>query len=576
MTGFAIVNERISDPARLQIQPFREIPATMEGAAVDPEGFDSELTLRLLLEITEEQSLAGLVRRLMVRAFEHPPIARAYIWLIDKGDLCAVCARRSECSDQARCLHMIGGARRLGDSGVGPGGVEHLNPAHRPERIPLGVGVTGQVAVSGRQIVLNELDRDPGPLASLDWLSREDIRGFQGVPIMYKGETLGVITLFVRTNVPEQAKAWVHLFGHQLGGAIVNARAFDEIRRLKGQLELQNAYLQEEVVEAKAFGDLVGESPALRHIVNQVDLVAPTEASVLILGESGTGKELVAREIHQRSRRKDKALVRVNCASIPKDLFESEFFGHARGAFTGALKDRAGRFETAEGGTLFLDEIGEVPPDLQGKLLRVLQEKRYERVGEDRTRLADVRIVGATNRDLKKEVSLGRFREDLYYRLNVFPIQVPPLRERLEDIPLLAKHFIELSAKDLRCPPPRLTRAAVTKLQNYHWPGNIRELRNVIERAVILSRGKEVEFDLPTTETRPPQRAALLVASDGDPEILTEAELNRRELQNMLAVLDKTHWKIKGRDGAAELLGVKPTTLLTRLKRMGIKRPGSV
>ena len=351
-------------------------------------------------------------------------------------------------------------------------------------------------------------------------------------------------------------------------------RAFEEIEGLKSQLELHNSYLQEEVVEAKAFGELVGQSQALRHIVSQIDLVAPTEASVLILGESGTGKELVAREIHQRSRRKDKPLVRVNCASIPKDLFESEFFGHARGAFTGAVKDRAGRFEAAEGGTLFLDEIGEVPLDLQSKLLRVLQEKRYERVGEDRTRIADVRIIGATNRDLKKEVAAGRFREDLYYRLNVFPIQVPPLREHMEDIPLLAKHFIELSVKELRCPKPRLTRAGIAKLQSYDWPGNIRELRNVIERAVIISRGGALDFDLPAAEAAPvPARRAAREAGDTEPEFLTEAELQRRERENLLIILEKANWKIKGADGAAELLGVNSATLLSRMKKMGLRRP---
>jgi DNA-binding NtrC family response regulator len=351
-------------------------------------------------------------------------------------------------------------------------------------------------------------------------------------------------------------------------------RAFEEIQRLKAQLEMQNAYLQEEVVEAKAFGDLVGQSPALRHIVSQIDLVAPTDASVLILGDTGTGKELVAREIHNRSRRKDKPLVRVNCASIPKELYESEFFGHARGAFTGAIKDRAGRFETAEGGTIFLDEIGEVPLELQSKLLRVLQEKRYERVGEDRTRLADVRIIGATNRDLKKEVAAGRFREDLYYRLNVFPIHVMPLKERLEDIPLLAKHFIELSVKDLRCPKPRLTRAGIAKLQSYDWPGNIRELRNVIERAVIISRGGVLDFDLPVTNSSPVlPRLTPGEAVNTETEILTEPEMQRRERENLLAALMKTNWKIRGADGAAELLGLKPTTLVTRMQKMGLKRP---
>jgi len=354
-------------------------------------------------------------------------------------------------------------------------------------------------------------------------------------------------------------------------------RAFEEIEVLKSQLEMQNAYLEEEVVQAKAFGGLVGQSRALHNIVKQIDLVAPTEASALILGESGTGKELVAREIHHRSRRKDKPLVRVNCASIPKDLFESEFFGHTRGAFTGAVKDRAGRFEAAEGGTIFLDEIGEVPLDLQSKLLRVLQEKCYERVGEDRTRQADVRVIAATNHDLEQAVAAGRFREDLYYRLNVFPIQVPPLRERMEDVPLLAKQFIESSIKELGCPKPRLTRAAIAKLQNYHWPGNIRELRNVIERAIILSRGGALDFDLPVASS--PAAAPRFTPQEADatePGILTEPEMQRRERDNLLAALRKTNWKIKGADGAAELLGVKPTTLKARIKKMGLKRPASL
>ena len=244
---------------------------------------------------------------------------------------------------------------------------------------------------------------------------------------------------------------------------------------------MHNDYLQEAVVEAKAFGDLVGQSSGLRNVVSQIDVVAPTEASVLILGETGTGKELVAHEIHQRSARKEGPLVRVNCASIPRELFESEFFGHVKGSFTGAVKDRAGRFETAEGGTIFLDEVGEIPLDIQNKLLRVLQEKRYERVGGDVTRRADVRIVAATNRDLKKAVAAGRFREDLYYRLNVFPIQVPPLRERMDDIPLLAKHFVELSARELKCAKPRLTRAAV---------GNAPELRLAGQCAGVAQRDR--------------------------------------------------------------------------------------
>ena len=325
---------------------------------------------------------------------------------------------------------------------------------------------------------------------------------------------------------------------------------------------------------------MVGQSSGLRNVVSQIDVVAPTEASVLILGETGTGKELVAHEIHRRSARKDAPLVRVNCASIPRELFESEFFGHVRGSFTGAVKDRAGRFETAERGTIFLDEVGEIPLDIQNKLLRVLQEKRYERVGDDRTRRADVRIVAATNRDLKKAAAAGKFREDLYYRLNVFPIQVPPLRDRTDDIPLLAKHFVELSAKEMKCAKPRLTRAAVTQLQSYDWPGNVRELRNVVERAVILARGGALEFDLPIAgQSAPPARpnpqTDSPAGSVAQPKFLTEVELERFERDNLVAALEAANWKISGPESASELLGVKPTTLLSRMTKWGLKRPES-
>src|ERR1700730_17430413 len=275
---------------------------------------------------------------------------------------------------------------------------------------------------------------------------------------------------------------------------------------------------------AKNQSEIIGQSTAWRQIIRQIEMVAPTDASVLILGETGTGKELIARELHRRSRRKDKPLVRVNCACIPKELYESEFFGHARGAFTSAVKDRVGRFEAAAGGTLFLDEIGEIPLEQQSKLLRVLQEKCYERVGEDRTRHTDVRIVAATNRDLKKEVAAGRFREDLYYRLNVFPIEVAPLRERKDDIPLLAEHFVDLAVKELGCQRPRLARAGIDSLQGYDWPGNIRELRNVIERATIFARGGALEFDLPITGIDPIR----VESSDRygvEQEFLTHAEM---------------------------------------------------
>src|ERR1041385_2323224 len=333
-------------------------------------------------------------------------------------------------------------------------------------------------------------------------------------------------------------------------------------------LEFENEYLQEEI--RGNYRDIIGESPALKKILAQIEMVAPTNASVLILGESGTGKELVARGIHERSPRKDAPLVRVNCASVPRELFESEFFWHTRGAFTGAVKDRVGRFELAHGGTLFLDEIGEVPLELQSKLLRVLQEGQFEKVGEDRTRTVDVRIIAATNRDLETEVKAGRFRQDLYYRLSVFPIEVPPLRDRAEDIPALAHHFLQQSARKLGAAAPRLTPAQLKELQTYDWPGNVRELQNVIERAVIRARNGRLDLDL-----RPAVRAAGRAPrqSDSGPRLAPTSfhDLKQQERAFILEALARTRGKIYGPDGAAALLGLKPTTLSSKVHRMGLK-----
>jgi len=345
--------------------------------------------------------------------------------------------------------------------------------------------------------------------------------------------------------------------------------AYEEIAQLKGQLELENTYLQEEVKEAKDFGDVIGESTALRKLLHQVETVARTDASVLVLGETGTGKELVAREIHKHSRRGDRPLIRVNCASIPRDLYESEFFGHIRGSFTGALRDRAGRFEAAHGGTLFLDEVGEIPLELQSKFLRVLQEGQYERVGEERTRTVNVRIIAATNRNLQAEAGAGRFRQDLYYRLNVFPVEVAPLRKRKEDIPLLAAHFLQKAARKFGVRPARLTQTHLVQLQAYDWPGNVRELQNRIERALILAQNGVMYFDLPTvdisainTPAPPP-----VETRGGNVEVLSDIEFRQRERDNVLAALNKTGWKIHGPGGTAELLGLKPTTLISRIKK---------
>ena len=341
-------------------------------------------------------------------------------------------------------------------------------------------------------------------------------------------------------------------------------RALAEVRRLRARLQAENTYLREELGAREGFGEILGESPAMQSLKEAIRSVAPTDANVLVTGESGTGKELVARAIHALSGRSEKALIKVNCASIPRDLFESEFFGHVKGAFTGAIRDRLGRFRLADGGTLFLDEVGEIPLEMQGKLLRVLQEGQFERVGSEKTHAVDVRVLAATNRSPKAEIDAGRFRQDLYYRLNVFPIEVAPLRDRREDIPLLAAHFLARAREQLNLPERRLTQANAVDLQGYDWPGNVRELRNVVERAAIVSRSAVLRFDLPSApHLRGPVDA-------GSP--VPYPELRRRERDNVLAALEATDWKIYGPGGAAELLQVKPTTLASRIRRMGIER----
>jgi transcriptional regulator with GAF, ATPase, and Fis domain len=302
-------------------------------------------------------------------------------------------------------------------------------------------------------------------------------------------------------------------------------------------------------------------------------MVGPTDANVLIYGESGTGKEVIAREIHDHSSRASKPMVKVNCSAIPRDLFESEFFGHARGAFTGAVQSRIGYFQAADGGTLFLDEVGEIPVYLQSKLLRVLQEGEYRRVGEDAVRKVNVRIISATNRDLHAAIRAGEFREDLYYRLQVFPLEVPPLRERKTDIAPLCEHFLKLYSHKLNRPAVRLTKAQVDALAIYDWPGNIRELQNIIERIVITSQPDLVILELQRSQ-RPPREAVEGAGGSSAFKLLSEAQLLDLDRENMREALRQANWKIYGPRGAAELLSIKPTTLISRLKKLGLyKQP---
>lgn len=339
-------------------------------------------------------------------------------------------------------------------------------------------------------------------------------------------------------------------------------------------LTSETKYLREEIKALGNFEEIIGQSEPMRGVLADVAQVAHTDATVLILGDTGTGKELVARAIHAASRRRDKALITVNCAAIPAPLIESEFFGHEKGAFTGAIQRRDGRFALAAGGTIFLDEVGELPLDLQAKLLRVLQEGEFEPVGSSKTRKVDVHVVAATNRDLGQAVRDGAFREDLYYRLNVFPITLPPLRDRGDDIVLLASTFAKRFAQRMGRTVEPLSQECVRRLRGYHWPGNVRELQNVIERAVITSRGGRLNLDRALPETgkgAAPAPAALTeVAIE---QIHTIKELEKLERDNMVRALEATGWKVAGEKGAARLLGMNPSTFASRMKALGIKRP---
>ena len=437
-----------------------------------------------------------------------------------------------------------------------------------PPIIPLGTEWPRQRTRAGwvfehrRPLVTADID-ETSPFLEEPPLRKEGLRSLVSVPMTVKGKFLG--TLNVGSREPGRyGEAEVSLLGEiaeQVALAIENLLAYEQIAALKARLEQENLYLQEAVRAEAAFGDIVGASPAILDVLASVRHVADTDSTVLVLGETGTGKELVVRAIHDLSRRKDTLLVKVNCAALPAGVIESELFGHEKGAFTGALTRKVGRFELANRGTLFLDEVGDLPLDLQAKLLRVLQEGEFERVGGTQTLKVDVRMIAATNRDLERAVREERFRADLYYRLNVFPIVIPPLRKRLEDVPRLARHFAMLYESKMGKRVGQPGADVLDRLVTYSWPGNVRELQNVIERAVILSpRGRfELGEFVPAPAAAGPGQSA--------------QRLEEIERRHIVAVLDGTGWRVSGERGAAKILGLKRTTLEARMKKLGIQRP---
>jgi transcriptional regulator with GAF, ATPase, and Fis domain len=517
---------------------------------------DLELFQSIMLGIAQAKRMDALLPMIVSGLVDRADFALARIWLIHAE------TPVGDSESEGRFLRLSASAGSSRVDGQPWNGLEG-----EFARIRIGALKIGHIAQRGEPLHLDEDEIARSRWTTYpEWVAREGIKGFAGHPLTFRGEVLGVLAVFSRKPVLARQFQWLRLFADQAAVAIANAKAFEEIENLRQRLELENEYLRAEVKEN--FGGLIGKSAALRKVLEQIELVAPTEANILIFGESGTGKELVARAIHERSHRRDRALVKVNCASIPHELFESEFFGHVKGAFTGALCDRAGRFEVADRGTLFLDEIGEIPLSLQAKLLRVLQDGEFERVGEGRTRRVNVRIIAATNRNLSDEVGAGRFRQDLYFRLGVFPLETPTLRSRREDIPMLATHFLEQTATRNNLPQPRLTRINVQQLTGYSWPGNIRELQNVMERAVILSR-RGGSLDLQLQENAPSWPRHVVAVPT------TQRQWLESQRDQIKAALAKSGGKVYGKGGAAELLGLRPTTLSSRIAALGIKRKGS-
>jgi len=423
---------------------------------------------------------------------------------------------------------------------------------------PIEGSVLGSVFKSGKPLVLGVMSEQMPPGEAPE-ARAEALESGCALPLISRGRTVGVLTLGSRVEnsfSPEDVDFLVRAAG-QVAIAVENGLAYREIAELKDKLAQEKLYLEDEIRGEIDFEGIVGQSSALRHVLNLVETVAPSDSTVLLLGETGTGKELIARAIHERSRRKERTLVKLNCAAIPTGLLESELFGHERGAFTGAISQKAGRLELADHGTLFLDEVGDIPIEIQPKLLRALQEREFERLGSSRTQKVDVRLVAATNRDLEKMMENREFRSDLYYRLNVFPIRIPPLRERPEDIPLLVRYFTQKYSRRMQKQIESIPAAAMRKLSSWHWPGNIRELENFIERSVILTPGTALQA--PTAELSHNGRTA---------PVASARETNERD--EIVRVLKVTSGRVAGPNGAAARMDIKRTTLISRMKKLGI------
>ncbi len=519
--------------------------ATPQGAVASTAGH-LELLQRISARMTVHHTLNEVLEAITRGLVQCADAALARTWLHIVPEACPRCRElpTTEVPTGTPSLHLCASAGIF----VGDVGPHHY--------LPLGMYLTGRVAETREPTLIDDLARERR-VRNLPWISEHGLRAYAGYPLLFNGELEGVLGIFRQRPLDMDEFRVLGIFAAQAAIAIKNATLLEQAGRHRERLSAENAYLEQEIQRERGTDEIVGRSRPLLAVLRKLELVAPADTTVLLQGETGTGKELLARYVHVHSPRLARPLIFVNCGAIAPGVVESELFGHERGAFTGAVERRIGRFELARGGTLFLDEVGDLPLEAQVKLLRALQEGEVERVGGGTPIRVDARVVAATNRDLEADVRAGRFRADLFYRLNAFPVRVPPLRERPEDVPLLAEHFMAKFRRKLGRPIGELAPESLDRLCRYSWPGNVRELQNVLERACVLARGDLVEVDPLRADGPGPAGAAL-------------RSLEEVERDHILRVLGSTHGVIQGPLGAARVLGLHPNTLRSRMERLGI------
>jgi transcriptional regulator with GAF, ATPase, and Fis domain len=505
----------------------------------------------IVIQMTSILNLRELLTLITQGLVQDLDASLAHIWLLGQGDICPECSQKHICHEQKNCLHL------REKSSYHPPFTEEY------QRIPLADPIIGRIAQDREPLLTNDLSAH-AHFSEQEWIKEGKLRACAFYPLIFRNELLGVMGMFSRRCLTQNQFDLLAVFAGHAAIAIKNAMLFSEVDQLKNRLAEENNDIGRELGAEQNFGAIIGDSEIIAALLRKVEQVAPTEATVLLLGETGTGKELLAQAIHSLSRRNLRPLIKVNCAALSPTLIESQLFGHEKGAFTGAQSRILGRFELADGGTIFLDEIGDLPIELQTKLLRVLEEGTFERLGGQKSIQVDVRVIAATNQNLAQAIAAGKFREDLYFRLNIFPLVAPPLRSRQKDIPQLIEHFLTIYSPKAGKTFSTICPQTIATLQAYSWPGNVRELENIIERAAILSPSGVFTVDMDSTGRPPLEKNTLSQESKS---------FNEMQRSYILKVLQSTGWTIEGPHGAAKQLDLNPSTLRSRMQRLGLHRP---